>query len=415
MGQLRSALSAALLQGCSPAEALELLDRFAARLPGALASTAACVVVDWAAGTLRWARAGHPPPLLLTPDGPVLLEADGAGPVLGVPGRGPYRDATTNFVPGSTLLLYTDGLVERRSEHLDIGLTRLRDAAGQLAAVDPATLTRELLAVVLAGTSQTDDVAVIAARLLPPPLHERIPADPARLSRARRTLTAWAAAAGLGESATEDLQLAVGEALANAVEHAYPGAPGECAWSVALGADGNVDVCVEDFGVWRPPPEDKGHRGRGLELIHALADDVEVGRAPGEAGTLVRFRVPVPPPGPVVRRAPAVPAGAGEEPVRVEVRADGAGTRVALVGELDMVGSAGVRDLLRARLAEATPSGVTVDLRGVGYLASAGVGLLLELRADLQRRGAPVRFLVEPGSVPARVLALSGVAADAIG
>ena len=64
MGQLRSALAAALLQGHGPAAALELLDRFAARVPGARASTAACVTLDWTAGRVCWARAGHPPPLL---------------------------------------------------------------------------------------------------------------------------------------------------------------------------------------------------------------------------------------------------------------------------------------------------------------------------------------------------------------
>jgi anti-anti-sigma factor len=419
MGQLRSALSAALLQGCAPADALELLDRFAARLPGALASTAACVVLDWGAGTVRWARAGHPPPLLLGPDGAVLLEEDGAGPVLGVPGRAPYRDARAPLVPGSTLVLYTDGLVERRGEHLDTGLTRLRTAAGRLAAADPTTLTRELLAEVLAGTDQSDDVAVIAARLLPPPLHERIPADPAWLSRARRAVTAWAAAAGLGEAPTEDLQLALGEALANAVEHAYPGSPGECVWSVDRAPDGGVDVCVEDFGLWRPPPEDRGHRGRGLELIRALAEDVEVGRPAGRAGgegggTVVRFRVPVPPPAVVVRRSPAsAPAAPADAPVRVEPRPDGSGTRVAVVGDLDMVGSAAARDALRDLGGDAGE--VTLDLAEVGYLASAGVGMLLELRADLQRRGTRVRFAVRRGSVPARVLALTGVTADTTG
>jgi anti-anti-sigma factor len=350
----------------------------------------------------------------------VLLEDDGAGPVLGVPGRRPYQEASAPFPAGSTLLLYTDGLVERRGEHLDTGLTRLRAAAARLAAADPTSLTRELLAEVLAGTDQSDDVAVIAARLLPPPLHERMPADPTRLSRARRAVTAWAAAAGIGEAPTEDLQLALGEALANAVEHAYPGTPGECAWSVERAPDGSVAVCVEDFGEWRPPPEDRGHRGRGLELIRALAEDVEVGRAPGRdgapgTGTVVRFRVPVPVPVVVVRRSAGAPAPAGEDPVRVQLTEDDAGTRVAVVGDLDLVGADGVRDVLRARLDGAARGAVTVDLREVGYLASAGVGLLLEIRADLQRRGTRVRFAVRPGSVPARVLAISGVAADPVG
>ena len=129
------------------------------------------------------------------------------------------------------------------------------------------------------------------------------------------------------------------------------------------------------------------------------------------AGTRVSFRVPVPAPQPVHRRVPAAPAGQVEA-VRVEAHVDGGGTRVALLGDLDMVGSAAVRDALRARLDGGRGGAVTVDLRGVGYLASAGVGLLLELRADLERRGTPVRLLVAAGSVPARVLAISGVPAD---
>jgi PAS domain S-box-containing protein len=85
MGQLRSALAAALLQGHAPAAARELRDRFAARVPGARASTAACVTLDWAAGRVCWARAGHPPPLLADTDGVRLLDGDGHGPVLGSP------------------------------------------------------------------------------------------------------------------------------------------------------------------------------------------------------------------------------------------------------------------------------------------------------------------------------------------
>ncbi len=89
MGQLRSALAAYLLDGHSPAAALERLDRFAHRVPGASGSTCVCLVLDWATGELRWARAGHPPVLLLEPAGPRYLD-DGGGTVLGVRGRPPY-------------------------------------------------------------------------------------------------------------------------------------------------------------------------------------------------------------------------------------------------------------------------------------------------------------------------------------
>ena len=297
MGQLRSALSAALLQGSSPAAALELLDRFASRLPGALASSAACLVIDRAAGTVCWARAGHPPPLLLTPQGARLLDAAGSGAVLGMPQRRPYTEGMVEVGPGTTLLLYTDGLIERRDEDLDAGLDRLRAIAASHARSGPALLTRRLLDEMLADTGQPDDVAVIAARLLPDVLEQRLPADPTQLSGVRRAVTAWAEAGGVPDETLEDLQLALGEAAANSVEHAYPGSGhGGFEYRVALEPDGGIAVRVRDTGNWRPPPADRGHRGRGLELIAALSTDVEVarpgddGRGPG-SGTTVSFRM----------------------------------------------------------------------------------------------------------------------------
>ncbi|MGY1591960.1 SpoIIE family protein phosphatase [Geodermatophilus sp. SYSU D00708] len=410
MGQLRSALSAALLQGCSPAEALELLDRFAARLPGALASTAACLVVDPAAGSVCWARAGHPPALLVTPDGARLLDGAGAGTVLGVPGRADYTEAATDVPVGATLLLYTDGLVERRGEVLDEGLDRVCAAAARHGAADPARLTARLLTEVLADTDQPDDVAVIAARLLPGPLAETLPADPGRLSAARRRLTAWTTAAGMPEETAEDLQLALGEALANAVEHAYAGdGRGECSYRVARDADGGVRVEVRDSGVWRPPPEDRGYRGRGLELISALAAEVEVQHGEGP-GTTVRFRVP----------PPAATAGAVRVPVRITedggvparlLTSDGPeGLRLELVGELDLASTGPLREDVLGRLAR-LPVGAraTLDLRRTTYVASAGVGMLLEALARAGEAGLELRVRTERGTPPARILALAGL------
>ncbi|MGX5655091.1 SpoIIE family protein phosphatase [Geodermatophilus nigrescens] len=416
MGQLRSALSAALLQGCAPAEALELLDRFAARLPGSLASTAACLVLDWRAGTVRYARAGHPPPLLVA-DGRASFLEDGAGAVLGAPGRRPYAEGSVDVVPGTTLLLYTDGLVERRGEPLDTGLQRVADAAAALSDVAPAGLTRALLAGVLDETALPDDVAVIAVRVTPPPLHETLPADPARLRGVRRAVTAWARAAGLSEDGVDDLQLALGEALANAVEHAYAGngGGGRCEYRLERTADGSVDVCVRDEGVWRPAPADRGHRGRGLELIAALATDVEVARTPDDegtdgTGTTVRFRfVPAGPgPGaPPVRLRPVAEVG---EPARLTVSRGPDGLRLAASGEVDLAAAAALRaEALRAL--EELPAGgrAVLDLREVTYLASAGVGLSLELRsADAARRGR-LDIATAEGSAPRRVLALGGV------
>ncbi|PRY47741.1 PAS domain S-box-containing protein [Geodermatophilus tzadiensis] len=415
MGQLRSALSTALLQGTPPAAALELLDRFAARLPGARASTAACLVLDCETGEVRWARAGHLPPLLLAGGTATLLE-DGAGAVLGAPGRRPYTEGSATVAPGATLLLYTDGLVERRGESLDAGLERLTTTAAGLAAADPARLTRALLAEVLDDSTPPDDVAVIAARLTPPPVHETLPADPARLSRVRRTVTSWALAAGLPEDSLDDLQLALGEALANAVEHAYAatGGEGRCEYRLERTADGCVDVCVRDEGIWRPVPADPGHRGRGLELISALARDVEVARTPDGsgadgAGTTVRFRFVPAGPGPAdppVRRAVAPSA---VEPARLSVHRDGDGLRLEVTGEVDLAVTPAMRaEALRA-LGDLTPGARAVlDLRPVTYLASAGVHLVLELRSAAAARRAVLDVRTEPGSAAERVLVLGG-------
>ncbi|RFU20222.1 SpoIIE family protein phosphatase [Geodermatophilus marinus] len=417
MGQLRSALSTALLQGCGPAEALEVLDRFAGRLPGALASTAAVVLLDAAAGTVRWARAGHPPALLVTGEGTRLLDGAGAGTVLGVPGRPPYREGVGTLPVGATLLLYTDGLVERRDEVLDTGLERVQAVAARHADAAPGRLTARLLAEVLADTDQPDDVALIAVRLLPPPLTGRLPADPARLAGVRRRVAAWAAAGGLPEETTDDLQLAVGEALANAVEHAYPSGDGWCSYRLARDGDGDVRVEVADGGAWRPPPADRGFRGRGLELIAALGTGVAVDHA-GEAGTTVRFRVPVTPgpDAPPARRRPAVPgAGPPEGTADLVVTDDGdaGGPRLRVRGEVDLAGAETLGAGLLARLA-ALPAGsaAVLDLRGTTHLASAGVGVVLAALARAGELGVALRVEAEPGTAPYRILALAGVGED---
>ena len=420
MGQLRSALSTALLQGCQPAEALELLDRFAARLPGALASTAACLIVDASVGTVRWARAGHPPPLLVSSDGQGrFLDGAGSGTVLGAPGRAPYTEGTTKIEPGATLLLYTDGLVERRGELLDDGLARVLDVAMRHASADPVRLTARLLTDVLADTDQPDDVAVIAARLLPGPLSARLPADPARLSGVRRAVTAWATATGLPWETAEDLQLALGEALANAVEHAYSGGgPGECEYRVARAADGSVDVEVIDTGTWRPPPADRGFRGRGLELISALAQDVELthghdGSAAG--GTRVRFRFPAD----TGEDAAAAPAGAAAPgifpataggPARLVETEEADEVRLVVEGELDVASAGPLGTQLARRLGELAPGvPVVLDLSPTSYLASAGVGMVLEVQALATAIGVPFRVRTAAGSPPRRILDLAGL------
>lgn len=294
MGQLRSALAAYLLDGHGPGAALDRLDRFAATVEGALGSTAICVVLDQRDGAVCWARAGHLPPLVVDRDGARFL--DGAtGTVLGVPGRPPSTESTARLPAGAAVLVYTDGLVERRTEVIDTGLDRLAEAAGSSRHHGVTRLATGILERCLAGSGPADDVALILARRRPPPLELAIPPRPDELRRVRVALASWAASAGLAPTVLDDLQLAVGEAVANSVEHAFPagaadGATVRC--RVHRPDGGPIEVRVTDTGRWRSPPADPGDRGRGLALIRAVARDVSVDGGP--AGSTVGFTIDVP-------------------------------------------------------------------------------------------------------------------------
>jgi DNA-binding response OmpR family regulator/anti-sigma regulatory factor (Ser/Thr protein kinase) len=291
MGQLRTALAAYLFDGHSPAAALQRLDRAAARIPGALASTAAVLILDLGGGDLCWASAGHPPPLLVEPDD-IRYLTDGAGGPLGVHHRPSYREAATRVEPGACLLLYTDGLIERRGQVIDKGLDHLAATVAELPSEPPSALLDGLVARALPQTGPADDIALIAARYLPAPLHQWLPADPSQLAGLRRAVRAWARAAALPAALVEDLQITLGEAAANAVEHAYAntGKSGEFSYRVTRRSDGAIEVEVRDSGRWRPEPPNNRHRGRGLVIIREIATDVVID--PTATGTGVRFRLP---------------------------------------------------------------------------------------------------------------------------
>jgi anti-anti-sigma factor len=405
MGQLRSALATQLLDGHSPAAALERLDRFADRVPGSAGSTCACLTFDWATGELRWALAGHPPVLLVDNAGARFLDT-GASAVLGVRGRPPYRERSAMVAPGASVILYTDGLVERRDEVVDAGLDRLQQAAERLAHHGPDELARGLVDAVLGEEGPADDVALLVVRAIPAPLHRRLTATATSMSPLRRSVSEWATTAGLPEETTEDLELAAGEAGANAAEHAYPEGGGHFEYTVARADDGAVEVHVHDQGRWRPVPADNGHRGHGLRVIDGLVEEFVIDR--GNGGTHVSFRLPAPPPSatPDTLRHPARSTTRAPEPASVEERHGPDGERVlAVLGDVDLAGRATVGEALFVAAGRTGP--LIVDLTGVGYLSSAGVALLAEASAIA---GEALSIVVTPGSAPARVLELTGLA-----
>ena len=333
--------------------------------------------------------------------------------MLGVVGRPPYRQAEAVIEPGSSVLLYTDGLVERRGEVLDEGQERLARAAGGVRDLPPDELVSAVVDTALADgalgdAAAPDDIAVVAVRLVPGPLHGVQPAQPRRLRVMRRAVEDWAAAVGLPDEVLDDLQYALGEAAANAVEHAY-GNTGDGEFRYTLehrsGPDGGVAVEVRDDGRWRPVPADSGHRGRGVAVLHAVGKDVRIDS--GDGGTTVTFRVPVPPiETPRRPRLAAQARPAGPTSVTVVPGTDPPVLQVA--GDLDLDGVAAVRGAL---LAAAGPAGLVVDLHDTGYVSSAGVALLVELSTRVRAHGAPFALRVSAGSPVARVLDLTGLRA----
>jgi anti-sigma regulatory factor (Ser/Thr protein kinase) len=288
MGQLRTGLRAYALEGHPPGRALALLGSLLQTLRGRGMATVAYVVVDLDTGELTIANAGHPPPLVVPADGEARLLDVRPAPPLGALPFAQFEETHARLDEGDAIALYTDGLVELRGVPLHETLTRLcRAAEGPVAAASADGLCDTLLDAMVPAREADDDIAVVALRRLavPSELHLRLAAEPDVLVRMRRTLRRWLHAHG---AATEDVQaitLACGEACANAIEHAYP--PGPASFELhAVVADGAVTLTVRDHGDWRAPRGE--HRGRGLELMETIMDELDVRR--GDAGTEIRMR-----------------------------------------------------------------------------------------------------------------------------
>ncbi|MDT7797549.1 MAG: hypothetical protein QOI78_982 [Actinomycetota bacterium] len=277
MGQLRSACRALLLEASSPSHTLTALDRFALQVPDALCTTVFCGVLDPATGTLTYSSAGHPPATLIHPDGTAeSLDAGGSVPLaVRVPEA---RPEATAIVPiGSLLMLYTDGLVERRREPLDDGIDRATGVAHDAHDAELSDLASTLLSSLRPADGYEDDVALLLYRRTVPPLTMEFEAHPESLASTRHWLRAWLANAGLGEDLEQDVLVAAGEACANAVEHAYTGGTGPNARLSVRLTGAHLVVTIADHGRWKqPPPDNHVLRGRGMPMMEALADAVTI-------------------------------------------------------------------------------------------------------------------------------------------
>jgi anti-sigma regulatory factor (Ser/Thr protein kinase) len=284
-GQLR-AVVAGLGPGRRAADVVGCLDQAARRMPAFSGGTALCMTLD-PAGVLGWSAAGHTPPLVAGPGGVRYLDGGQGEPL----GRGrPPTEGQETLRAGTTVVLCTGGSPTSCSPVAD-GPDEVAAGVARHHALAPAALAEALGGQAANGSAPVPGRALLLARLLPAPLEQRLPADPRRLSALRRTVAVWSAQAALSDDAAADLQLLLSEAATNAVEHAYRGTEtGEFEYSVRRLEDAGVRVAVQDFGRWRPPPDDPGYRGRGLAVINNLADDVSLDFS--DHGTRIAFTLP---------------------------------------------------------------------------------------------------------------------------
>ncbi|MFI5914459.1 SpoIIE family protein phosphatase [Dactylosporangium sp. NPDC051541] len=286
MGQLRSAARALLLQATGPAQVLSALDRFAALLPGASCTTAFCAILDPEDGGLVYASAGHPPAILALPDGERNLLNGGRGLPIGVP-RGGERAESATVVPArGVLLVYTDGLVERRRRPITVGIDNAAEAVQSHQTLPVEQLADRIMEQMVGADGASDDVAVLLYRH-PAPLDLSFDARSSELAPTRAALRGWLHRAGVGAQLTQQVLVAAGEACANAIEHGHRNGAG---WvrllARAMGQD--LHLTVVDNGEWRPARDEPDpNRGHGLKLMRALMQNVDL--RTGATGTTVEM------------------------------------------------------------------------------------------------------------------------------
>ena len=293
MGQLRTALAALAEHADGPAELLIRLDGFLVRHRTTDFATLCYAVIEPATGLVEYASAGHLPMLTVSPAGEISWLDQAQSPPLSGSGNPNRPQGSAQLEPGSLLLLYSDGLVERRRESIDAGLRRLAEAARTVADLPADDVCGALVAELGVDDSREDDVAVLAVRLIATPsprFHRRFPAHGEELRELRTSMRRWLDELRVAEPLKYTVLLAVGEACANAIEHAYVDAePGDVRVDMLQSGSGGIFVEVRDSGRFRAASESFSDRGHGTPIMRSLTTDFS--RKAMSTGTVVRFSI----------------------------------------------------------------------------------------------------------------------------
>jgi PAS domain S-box-containing protein len=276
MGQLRSSARALLLTGAEPAMLLQQLDSAAELIPDAFCTTVFLAILDIESGAFSYSCAGHLPAVLAAPQSEPILLSDARSVPLAVHHKGSRPQSSVVLPAGSALMLYTDGLVERRDASIDDGIAQVAEivANGMNQPVD--AIAESLLVEMAPPGGYDDDVAIVVYRRPYDPLVIEKDAAADQLSDIRHQLIAWTRAAAIPEELTADIVLAVNEACANSIEHAYRENEAGKVRVEAENDGARAHLRIIDTGSWKAAPANPGNRGRGLHLIRAVTDWLEL-------------------------------------------------------------------------------------------------------------------------------------------
>jgi anti-anti-sigma factor len=412
MSRLRGAMRSTALRDPSPRVVLAALDDFAAQMDDVEGASVFYGVLDAGTGTLTYGAAGHPPPLVVHADGRTSFL-----PGIPRPPLGSLPDVKTEISEyvleqGATLVLFSNGAIAGSAPVPDEALRRLADvsrsvlqAPGALEADAAAGLASAVAEGVRRPQGWPDDVAVLVAHRRETalePLQLDLIAIPSALPGVRRRLGTWLTGLGMGEQDRVGVMVAVGEACANAAEHAYQGSEaGPMSVAAHVDVDGVLTVTVRDEGTWRPPDRDPGDRGRGLLIMRQLVDTVMFEEE--ERGTTVTLSVRL-------RRTPDVDL---DHPVNtagavVSVDRDGPRPVVSVTGAVDEISA----EQMRIRLLEASHGGtgrVELDLAAVTLFSSAAVRVVLAIARIGRDEGWRLVVHAAEGGVTRHILQISGL------
>lgn len=286
MGQLRNALRAFAFEHTDPYEVVSRLGKLVDGMLAAPFATLAYLVVDPGGRGVDYVVAGHPPPLIRTADGSTTFLDGGRALPIGVDPSLGFEAGHAQLAEGSAIVLYTDGLVERRGQPLDEGLELLATAASRSDG-DPEELVDSLVDAMGGDGERADDIAVVVLRFsmsVIEALDLTLSATPDGLVEMRQALRSWLAAANVDADSSADVVLAVWEASVNAVEHAQEPTEQTFGLGAKLDDGGKLRVEVRDSGGWKPG-SGSTDRGLGLGLMRSLMDHVVVTTTPN--GTIV--------------------------------------------------------------------------------------------------------------------------------